>query len=46
MLSTGGDMMCYDNNQVIYTNDIAKSKGFKTCLWGCSIGENNLTNEK
>lgn len=46
MLSTGGDMMCYDNNQVIYTNDLAKSKGLKTCLWGCSIGKNNLTDEK
>ena len=27
MLSTGGDMMCYNNNQVIYTNELAKSRG-------------------
>ncbi len=46
MLSTGGDMMCYDNNQVIYTNELAKSLGIKTVLWGCSIGKENLTPEK
>lgn len=46
MLSTGGDMMCYNNNQVIYTNELAKSRGIKTVLWGCSIGEENLTSEK
>lgn len=46
MLSTGGDMMCYNNNQVIYTNELAKSRGIKTVLWGCSIGKENLTSEK
>lgn len=46
MLSTGGDMMCYNNNQVIYTNELAKSRGIKTVLWGCSIGKENLTLEK
>lgn len=46
MLSTGGDMMCYGNNQVIYTNEVMFSKGIKTVLWGCSIGEENLTPEK
>lgn len=46
MLSTGGDMMCYGDNQVISTNDWAHSKGFKTILWGCSVGENNLTPRK
>lgn len=46
MLSTGGDMMCYNNNQVIYTNELAKSSGIKTVLWGCSIGKENLTSEK
>lgn len=46
MLSTGGDMMCYDDNQVITTNNWAYSKGLKTVLWGCSIGENNLTPRK
>lgn len=46
MLSTGGDMMCYDNNEVIYTNEYLFAKGIKTILWGCSIGKENLTPEK
>lgn len=46
MLSTGGDMMCYGDNQVISTNNWAHSKGFKTILWGCSVGEDNLTPKK
>lgn len=46
MLSTGGDMMCYGNNKVIYTNEMMFSKGVKTILWGCSIGKENLTPEK
>lgn len=46
MLSTGGDMMCYSNNQVIYTNNWLHSRGIKTVLWGCSIGKANLTPEK
>ena len=46
LVSTGGDMMCYDNNQVITTNNYAHSKGCKTILWGCSMGPENLTLEK
>lgn len=46
MLSTGGDMMCYGNNQVISTNNYLHSKGYKTVLWGCSMGKENLTPEK
>lgn len=46
MLSTGGDMMCYSNNQVIYTNNEIHKRGRKTVLWGCSIGKENLTPEK
>ena len=46
MLSTGGDMMCYDNNQVIYTNEFLHHRGIKTVLWGCSMGKENLTEEK
>ena len=46
MLSTGGDMMCYGDNEVIYTNDYAKKHGVKTVLWGCSMGEENLTQRK
>ena len=46
MLSTGGDMLCYGDNQVIYTNNWAHAKGIKTILWGCSIGEDNLTQRK
>lgn len=46
LFSTGGDMMCYDNNEVNYTNDKVHAKGFKSVLWGCSIGKTNLTPEK
>jgi polysaccharide pyruvyl transferase WcaK-like protein len=46
-LSTGGDMMCYDdNNQVTYTNNFLHKKGVKTILWGCSMGKENLTPSK
>ena len=46
MVSTGGDMMCYDNNSVIYTNNYLHDKGIKTVLWGCSMGAENMTKEK
>ena len=46
MLSTGGDMMCYSNNEVIYTNDYLHERDVKTVLWGCSMGEDNCTKEK
>lgn len=46
LVSTGGDMMCYGNNEVNYTVNLAKEKGIKSILWGCSIGEENLTKEK
>lgn len=46
MISTGGDMLCYDNNQVIYTNNYLHKRGVKTVLWGCSMGEENQTKEK
>lgn len=43
MFSTGGDMMCYSENQVIYTVNYLQNRGIHSVLWGCSIGENNLT---
>ena len=46
LFSTGGDMMCYDDNEVVYTNNYLHKKGIKTILWGCSIGKNNLTPAK
>lgn len=46
MLSTGGDMLCYDQNDVTLTNNYVAKKGYKTVLWGCSMGEENLTEEK
>lgn len=46
MLSTGGDMMCYDENQVIYTVDYLHKRGIRSILWGCSIGEKNITPRK
>lgn len=46
VLSTGGDMFCYDNNIVVWLNDYLHENGVKTVLWGCSIGKENLTPEK
>ena len=46
LVSTGGDMMCYHDNEVIFTNNQAKKLGVKTVLWGCSMGKENLTERK
>ena len=46
MISTGGDMMCYNENQVIYTVDYLHKRGIRSTLWGCSIGEKNITQRK
>ena len=46
VISTGGDMLCYDNNEVIYTNNWLHKHGVKTVLWGCSMGPENQTKEK
>lgn len=46
LFSTGGDMFCYDNNQVNYIVDYAKKNNKHMILWGCSIGKENLTKEK
>jgi len=46
VVSTGGDMMCYDTNAVVYTNNWLHGHGIKTILWGCSMGPENQTKEK
>lgn len=46
MLSTGGDMMCYNENEVIYTVNYLHNRGIHSILWGCSIGEKNLSPRK
>mgnify|MGYP002765919501 FL=1 len=46
VLSTGGDMYCYENNEAVYTTSWCQEHKLKTILWGCSIGEKNLTPEK
>ena len=46
VISTGGDMLCYKNNEVVYTNDWLHQRGIKTILWGCSMGPENQTKEK
>lgn len=43
---TGGDMMCYGNNEVNYITEYLKKVNKKVVLWGCSIGEENITPEK
>ncbi len=43
---TGGDMLCYGNNQLNYiVNRIFEQKK-SVVLWGCSFGKENLTPEK
>ncbi|MBP5513844.1 MAG: polysaccharide pyruvyl transferase family protein [Bacteroidaceae bacterium] len=46
VLFTGGDMLCYDDNEVIYTNNWLHQRGIRTVLWGCSMGPENQTKEK
>lgn len=46
LVSTGGDMMCYNDNEVIFTNNVVHQKNRKSVLWGCSIAKNNLTPAK
>ena len=47
MISTGGDMMCYgDNTPSVSSNEYVTTKGYKSVLWGCSMGPNNLTKIK
>lgn len=46
MVSTGGDMMCYNDNEVIYTNNLVHANGLRSMFWGCSVGKDNLTPAK
>lgn len=46
ILSTGGDLLCYNNNMVNYITNYTYSRGLKNILWGCSMGAENLTKEK
>ena len=46
VLSTGGDMFCYEDNEAVYTSKKAQERNLKTILWGCSIGEENLSEAK
>lgn len=44
LLSIGGDNYCYGDNEYIYlVNSYLRKKGCKTVLWGCSVGNENLT---
>ncbi|NLB36166.1 MAG: polysaccharide pyruvyl transferase family protein [Clostridiales bacterium] len=46
-LSIGGDNYCYgDVSPVVALNRLLKRMGKKIVLWGCSIGENDLTPQK
>lgn len=46
ILSTGGDMFCYDDNEVVLLHRVIDLKKSKYVLWGCSIGKHNLTDAK
>ena len=43
VLFTGGDMLCYEDNELIALNNWLHSRGTCTILWGCSMGPENLT---
>ena len=46
-LSIGGDNYCYGEQQWLYSIDRnIKKKGKKLVLWGCSIGEEDLSDRK
>lgn len=46
-LSIGGDNYCYGEQQWLYTIDKnIKKRGKKLVLWGCSIGEEDLSERK
>ena len=46
-LSIGGDTYCYgDNHEIQVLTRALKKTGKKTVLWGASIGETDLTDEK
>jgi len=46
MLSTGGDMFCYEDNEAVYTCQRMQKLNIPTVLWGCSVGLDNLSQEK
>lgn len=46
VLSTGGDLMCYNSLEAVETLEKAKEMGHRVFLWGCSMGPENLTPEK
>lgn len=39
-------MMCYNENQTVFTVEYLYKHGIRSILWGCSIGERNLTPRK
>lgn len=43
---TGGDMLCYGDNQIIYIVEELYKRNIPTVLWGCSFGKENLSLEK
>ena len=43
---TGGDMFCYDDNYVVFLNRYLDRSRFKSVLWGCSIGQENMSQDK
>jgi colanic acid/amylovoran biosynthesis protein len=46
-LSIGGDNYCYGEQPALYEiNRRVKSQGKKLVLWGCSIGEEDMSNRK
>ena len=38
--------MCYEENEVVYTVNYLHKRGIRSVLWGCSVGENNITPRK
>lgn len=46
VLFTGGDMLCYGDNEIVTLNNWLSQHGVETILWGCSMGPENQTTEK
>lgn len=43
---TGGDMLCYDDNEVNFISDYLYKRHRNKIFWGCSVGRENLTPNK
>lgn len=43
---TGGDTLCYEDNEINYFAKYSVNNGNRIVLWGCSVGRENITKSK